>query len=432
MRRAGTAVVVLALIAPLALAEKPKDKPKPKDWDDQQAEDDSYWSRVANPNRSKYKELVQEATILAANPQTAGNLRRAEELFREAIAVEPDEPYARFVLADMLHNQQRYAECAEQYMAIVELDPEWEDPRDSKKMPSYIPFRAGFCLALSGRLEESIVQYQRIVALDYVGLPTPDVTRGWVHWNMADSYMALGRLEEAIVEYQTALDYDKNTKMLWFALAVAYDRDEQVELSRDGMDKALAADPQMREIVSDRIAYLPPEDEDYYNGLAHQASFDGTGRRVGQRVRAIAYFRRYVATVEEQTWIPRAKAHLVELGSPAITERDIEVRPADAKEKDAIVKAIVAAGSDLQKCLEGGEEYGVLRLNITLSPPLPPEKKGKKPTPVPAKIETLDTPADELPDAQTSAGCVISRVKQINLPAMPKALTGITVDLIAP
>ncbi len=438
MRRAidPRAHVAFGYLLALAVAATAR-ADKPKDWDDQQAEEDSYWSQVAYPNRARYRELVQEARILSANPQTAGNLQKAEELLREAITVEPKEPYAHFLLAEQLNSLRRYADCATEFVAVLDIDPDWRDPHDEKHGPAYIPFRAGFCLALAGRIEESITQYQKVVAVNFVGLPgagAQAVTESTVRWNLGDSFHALGRLEEAIAEYERAIDIGgKGEAVLRFALGVAYDRDEEIEKSRDAMLAGIKANPTLHNIADPNVIYLPPEDEDYYHGLAYKATYDEQ-RILGSRVRAIAYFRRYVATVGEQTWVPRAQQHLASLGSTALGERDIEIMPGDAGEKDKekIIREIVAAGPDLQKCL-AEYPYSVVRVTLTLAPPLPADKKGKKGVIPPPEIRPDDKVSTlTLPLAPSAIGCAISRSKQLKLSVPSKGLTRITFDLIAP
>src|SRR5262249_3409657 len=121
----------------------------------------------------------------------------------------------------------------------------------------------------------------------------------------------------------------------------------------------------------------PPEDVHYYLGLAFQTASSSDPLR---RAAAIVRFRRFLEG-PENTWSRRARAHLQELGPASIQAPDVIVTPFDAPEKDAAVRAVVAAGPELQRCMADNTD-GVLRASVRFHPPQKqPQRTVVRPTP---------------------------------------------------
>lgn len=411
MKRWAAAVVMLGA-AGLVHADEPVD------WDDVRAAEEGFWGRVAHPQRVKYRDLVQSGRQLLGS----GNIVEAEKRLEEAVALEPDQPDARYYLGELYGVQNRWTECADEYAAIAAADPDWTPP-DGGKGPAWIAFRAGFCLSLDGRLDDAIPQFRRVIALGYQGLPEPQQP-GWTHWNLGDVYHALGRLDEAVEEYERGLQLLPNEAMLWLALGVAWDRDEQVTRARDAIERgvqlggiARAADP--------NVLYIPPADEHYYLGLSFKVDAQERGLP-GWRVRAIAHFRRYVATSDGSPWLERAREHLRELGPTAVGEQELEVRPADAAEKAALKKALLGGAPAMQTCLTD-HPYGVVVAQVTLAPP---SATAKKDTPPPKPVVTVHSHGPVEVDSKGTA-CVTEKIVALKLPVPKKGFVTAALHLIA-
>jgi tetratricopeptide (TPR) repeat protein len=418
VKRAAAALLVAAMVGGAAHGKPPEQR----DYDDRGQDEDGFWARVAHPNRARYRELVETARVLMANMQAD---RRAEQHLQEAVKLEPDEPYAHFLLGENLRAQHRFGECAAEYEEVQRIDPEYAAPGQGKGS-TLISFRLAFCLALSGKLEGSIEAYGRVVGGNYVGLGLPHdavVT----HWNLGDSYHALGRLDDAIDEYKRAIEKSGATAdpMVWFALGVAYDRDEQIAKAREAVLNAIHNGGYAR-LMNERqdIFYLPAADEDYYVGLAHLVDFD-EHRNLGRRLHSIARFRRYVADAADQPWLRRAKEHLVELGPPTLTERVVEVLPSGADGRSAMTKAVLAAAPDLQKCL-AGSPYSVVSLEITVAAP---GAKGDRKAPANPVVKVSPL-GPENPRADQLA-CITERARAIKLSPPAKGTAMVRAHVIA-
>src|SRR5207248_10906820 len=97
------------------------------------------------------------------------------------------------------------------------------------------------------------------------GLPAPN--QYLVHYNLGDELMAVGRLEEAIEEYRRAVLLAPDRSMPRLALAVALDREGELDKSREALSIALSIDPQLRRVFSDEYVFVPPADAHYYLAL---------------------------------------------------------------------------------------------------------------------------------------------------------------------
>ena len=203
----------------------------------------------------------------------------------------------------------------------------------------------GLCLALSGRLDEAVAHYRRVLA----GAPSA-LALDTLHLRLGDCYHALGRLDEAIAEYLVGITLAPREASLFYGLAVAYDRDEQGSRAHEAMLRALERDPQLVELGSASTILVPPEDRSYYFGLAHQIASEDDRLR---RPLALAFFRKYIAASPAGPWTARARAHLLELGSTALGETDIGVSPPDAPDAAVLRKRLAALLPELQRCLEG-------------------------------------------------------------------------------
>jgi tetratricopeptide (TPR) repeat protein len=349
------AAALLAAAAPAARAQaRPPSRPQ-IDWDDQQAEEGNLWSRVLHPHRERYRQLLEQAAQL----RTQGNAGAAIAAFREAVALEPREPLAYWLLGDVLYAQRQWSECGDALATLLRLRPDFAVPGDTQGSRS-VEMKLGNCLSLAGRVEEAVPHYQHLLAAG------GNIDVATVHWNLGDCYQFLGRLDEAIDQYNLGIAArTPPDAMIHLALGVAYDRDEQVSRSREAIGMALRLDGQLSRMTDREVFYLPPEDIFYYYGLAHEVASEADPPR---RAAAIAYFRRYLEKAGASPWAERARAHLRGLGVAAVRESDVVVTP-DLPERTAVVKAVAAAGPELQKCLGGAD------LAVTAMLPLDPNRK---------------------------------------------------------
>ncbi|MSP16756.1 MAG: hypothetical protein EXR73_09140 [Myxococcales bacterium] len=125
--------------------------------------------------------------------------------------------------------------------------------------------------------------------------------------NTAELLMALGpeRLPEALALYAESVALYPGEPLGWYGLAVAADRDGQVERGESAMRRALELDPRMRRLTAAGVYFVPHGDLRYYEGLAHQVA--------GRNAAARDAYRAFLAEGKTTRYGARARAHLTEL-----------------------------------------------------------------------------------------------------------------------
>jgi tetratricopeptide (TPR) repeat protein len=431
----ASAIAASLALALAASSSARADDAEVGDFDEQAERHDGFWSRVLHPNHGRWRALVDEAR----KAYDENDAKRALTLLDEAVKLEPTEAEGHYWRGLILGSGlDRWAECAEAYSKVVTLRPDFKPPpRPNSEMP--FDFHYGTCLALGGRLEDSIPHYQRVLAS---GVPKP-ADRAVILWNLGDSYQALGRLEEAIDTYKDGIEAQPTHAMLRLSLGVAYDRDGQVALAVDAIQESLGIDPSasMTAPTGARALFVPSEDEDYYRGIAHKVA-----RR---RALAIVYFRSYLQRAPKSAWASRAREHLAQLGAPALGEADVEVRGVTAEHKGPWQKPVVLAAAELQKCLDGKP---LARVLVEIGLPADRAEKAPKPDkadkadkpkadkkavqkpPLVAKVNpgvqvTQDGPPPTLDAAVLD--CVRKRAEKIKLPRPKDGSVVVSIGVIA-
>jgi tetratricopeptide (TPR) repeat protein len=216
----------------------------------------------------------------------------------------------------------------------------------------------GILLSRMGRFAQAMVAYERALPLVEAsrrpnGLDErPGSVLLW--GNSAETAMALGRLDDAIRRYEIAVDNapygDVEWQLALYGLAVALDRDGQVERARHTIQRVLERDPSLSRLHDEGVFFAPAGDLYYYEGLGHEVA--------GDRTRARAAFARFVQAQPHSRWIVRARAHLALLGTRAEPGPIGEVhvgRPLSEQPRRApeLVRAGVAAhAGELRVCYE--------------------------------------------------------------------------------
>jgi hypothetical protein len=254
-----------------------------------------------------------------------------------------------------------------------------------------------------------------------------------VHAALGSAYQALGRLDEAIEEDTLALAADAKSVPGLVALAVAYDRDEQRGRARDVMLRALALDASLDELRP--TTFIVPEDLHYALGLGHAVAAEADPLR---RAPAVMLFRRYLAAVQGGAGQAPARARLAALGGAAFAAGDMIVVPADATDREAIVRAVVGVGPELQRCLDGRPGIA-LRATLTIgaSATAVPAVRPARPSPPGTLRTTLISPGQDTitpwtgseAASQQNLECIEKTLHYLRLGA--RQLTRVQLSLIA-
>ena len=145
-----------------------------------------------------------------------GRYKQAEESLAKAVSLRPNtlSISAFQLLADVLHEQQRYEEAIERYRGVLEMDSE------------YVPAHAGMGYALFRlkRYEEAVESLARSVSLQPESPEAADR-----HVAMGRAFLALGRTETAAEHYARALEIDPRNAIALDSLAVLRFRQERYE-----------------------------------------------------------------------------------------------------------------------------------------------------------------------------------------------------------
>lgn len=392
-RRPSAAGAWLAVtLAALAAAAE-----QPRDYDDREGGGDTLWDDVAHPHRERWLTLVAQGKQLVKQHAWS----QAADVLGEAVKLEPREADGHYYLGCAQAGLGQAARCAESLQTTLALAPDYVPEGDRA---SSVHLRLGDCLLLSGRVYESVEPYQR--ALGDTGLVGAARAHGLLA--LGDALQALGRLGEAEAAYQGALEVNR-TSPAGFALAVAYDRDDEPARAEAILRDALKNDPTLSGLSTSSYIFVPPEDEDYYRGFAYQVAvspeYEGRKPCLAWTCRALAivHFRRYLARAGDSPYARNARDHLAALGSAAAGEGDVEVRASDAVAGKPFAKVALAAALKMQACLQT-EPLALLRVEVTIAgkPPAPaapkppaqrtPAKKPRQPPPPPPPPNPAPTP----------------------------------------
>lgn len=270
--------VLLVLVAQVAAADPPS----------------ALWDDVAHPNRLRCAKLVEEGRTLGL----------AHEGRRGTDTRGPDTERVLAVLSEATRLCPRHFEALSLYGVAL---TRWADPVTARTVlerarqlspagddkDAALAFHLAFTRAVTGELEGSLVEYRRAEAL------TPAADSWLLYYDLGDTLMALGRLSEAIESYRRATRARASEPMPHFALAVALDRDGQVERARVALSAGLARDPYLKILRSDRFVFLPPSDRQYYLALCHRAQ--------GRPADARAALERFMSEVPDSPYVFRAR-----------------------------------------------------------------------------------------------------------------------------
>lgn len=340
----GVALVGVALVG-TGHAQSRRYTPEPVDFDREREQKSALWERVLHPGRKRYQHRIAYATEVLLNQRSDRAEAEAEEVLRSAVDIAPDRPLALWWLALLQERRAEWQACADTYGRVFALEPDYEPPAkashvrlvESRDPRWALDMGLARCLAQTGEYERAIVHYKRILGRGITGEPR-------VHLHLGEAYMALGRLREAIHALATANKLQPGNWRINYALAAAYDRDEQEARARSALQSALRHDITLTRLRSGSITFTPAADRLYHLGLAQVAR--------GKTEWAIAYFRHYLHVAGEGPWQGRARQHLADLArAPVPGPGAIEVSGREPGDTGAIAAAIGRSAGALRGCV---------------------------------------------------------------------------------
>ena len=276
---------------------------------------------VCVPARARAGLVDQAEQLVRTIGQTRDRDRRfaiadqAEALLAQAIREQPRDPAPHIVLARVLtvadpqHPEVCRPRACER--AVAELKEARKLDRDGVEAQT-IAGDLGLVYSRTGAYEDALAEYDRALALvetDRRPSAFDDYGRAVLYGNSAETLMALGRLHEAIDRYRQAEATATVGQIEWelaeWGLGVALDRDEQLEKSRQAIQRALDFDPTMSHLTDDSVFFEPRGDKRYYEALGHEVA--------GDRELALSAWRAFVNDSPKSPYVRRARAHIAEL-----------------------------------------------------------------------------------------------------------------------
>jgi tetratricopeptide (TPR) repeat protein len=301
------------------------------------------------------------------HPERISQTQQAIQLLYKALQIEPTDVEARVWLGEWLSRPELGPTALVQ--AVKELQRARQDD-DAGSWDFEIATQLGIVLSHMGRFTEAVTEYDRALRLlpgepDSLLFPSRH-QQATLLSNSAEALMAMGKLEQAIRRYHQAEQIDTGDQGALHAmgLAIAYDRDSQVQKSREALSRSLAADPGLRIYQGDEVFFVPDGDRHYYDGLIAEA--------LGNRDEALRAFRQFVSELPKSRYATRAREHIEELqklpglsaqellranvlvGSPHFAPEDSSGGGEKHRSEDEVRRAVQERLIDLRQCYAQG------------------------------------------------------------------------------
>jgi len=291
----------------------------------------SPWEEVAHPHRRRCAQLVDEANKLAEVQQW----RAATQAARAAAALCPSDRAVVQSAGELLLNAHEHADARlelERARALADANPA------SRERELSLAYALGVAREMTGDLDGAIDEHRRLESSG--GLPSPN--QYLLHKRLGDELMAVGRLAEAIDEYRRAALLAPPTKpIVRLALAVALDRDEQIDQAHNELVAVLALDPELRCLTAADGAIIPGEDVYYYRALALLAR--------GATAEARAALRTFIAELPSSPYVAHARRRLAD-AEQHVDLRELELS-VPAVDGAALARALGPVVGGLEACL---------------------------------------------------------------------------------
>ena len=183
---------------------------------------------VSTPDGSGQKANAQKKFDEALQAKSLN--QPAEEIakLKEAVALDPREPFYHMVLGDVYFSQAALDEAEQAYLEAIRADPKF-----------FSPYRSLGRLYMQKRQWDDALFYLKR-ALDAPNVENPHQVFNWI----GVSHLAKGELNLAEKTWKQALDIKENSQIR-LNLALAYKEGERFDLARESLTKALAMDPKM-------------------------------------------------------------------------------------------------------------------------------------------------------------------------------------------
>jgi protein O-GlcNAc transferase len=168
---------------------------------------------------------IDQAMQTAIEHQRAGRLREAEALYRQVLAVQPNQPDAIHLLGFLAHQTNHRDEALALIRRAIAIAPDAPDYRHN----------LGVVLAKAGRYEEALESWREALALR----PMDALTQTAI----GRALEALGRFPESVTAFREAADLTPNSAEALANVGNALELAGDVDQAAEACQRALAIDP---------------------------------------------------------------------------------------------------------------------------------------------------------------------------------------------
>jgi len=291
----------------------------------------SLWEDVAHPHHRRCAQLLDDAVKLRG----AGEIQAALQAVRKAVTLCASDREVLQLAGETLLGLHEFAEGRqrlERARALADGAPA------TRERELALAFHLGFAREVTGDLEGAIEEHRRLESMG--GLPAPN--QYLVHYDLGDELMAVGRLREAIDEYRRAVTLAADKPVVRLALAVALDRDEQLDQAEAELNVAVTLDPQLRRLGSEEYVFIPAADVHYYRALALVER--------GSLAEARLALRTFLAELPAGPYAAQARRRLAD-AEARVDARELEVAGTGGVDTRALARALGPSIAALEGCL---------------------------------------------------------------------------------
>lgn len=330
----------LVMCAQTAAADKADEAEKPKEITQGET---SFWEWLVEPNAAEIQTILIKARLNlqmaqgtyalwnysgTLEPQNQANRDRALDdaigMLRYGLKLEPNNPELEMLLGEIAHERGKLELARVTYESyLADEVPE--------KIQLSARIRLGRVYAQQQDWDSAVVQLRLALGTQTTAYQNEQPIAAMT---LAQVYMHEDRLDEAIdlLRHHSGSQsgYYYGNYMVQFALAVAYDRDEQLTLAHETLDKIVAGSQYqnlsgvMFDPTNRRIVFTPAIDRHYFAALQFEA--------MGHLAEARKEWRAYARAGDDAKYRDRARAHIKGL-SKLIKKKRAEAKANKGKKK---------------------------------------------------------------------------------------------------
>jgi protein O-GlcNAc transferase len=180
-----------------------------------------------NPNHS------DSLHLLGIVAHQSGNNDIAVDLINKAIQRSPETPIYYFNLGNVLRAQGKLAEAVSPYQKAVEIKPDYPE--------AY--YNLGITFESQGKLTETVLSYQKVLEIE------PDHAEA--HNNMGNAFIAQGKLAEAVSCFQKAVEIKPDLAGAYYNLGTVFKGQRKLDKAISSYQKALDINPNLAEAYNE-------------------------------------------------------------------------------------------------------------------------------------------------------------------------------------